>query len=106
MEDTRMFDHKWKLWTCDVCNTNEFINSCGCMEYSELDQNRRLQDLELQKLGYLVYTNPEILELLKDQVNVGHAVWTLDRRMRLLDEAYAKWKPFEDQYYDGYDDGF
>jgi hypothetical protein len=105
MEDTRVFDHDYRFWSCDVCRNGVFTNSCGCIEYTDLTLNRRLEDLELQHLGRLVYSNPEILERLKDQVEVGHAVWNLDRRKRLLDESWAAYEPFDAQYYED-DSGF
>lgn len=106
MEDTRVFDHTYNSWSCDVCKSDVFNNSCGCIEYTDFCLNRRIEHLGLQELGRLVYNNPALLEFVKADVEVGHAVWSLDRRVRMTDEAYKKWEPFEDQYYDGSDDGF
>ena len=100
MEDTRVFDEMNRCWSCDVCKSDVFNNSCGCIQYTKFWFERSLEHLELQELGYKVFNNPRIVELLKDEVDISHTLWALKRRTRTLLAAYDEWQPFEDQYYE------
>jgi hypothetical protein len=100
MEDTRVFDEVNRSWSCDVCKSDVFNNSCGCIQYTKFWLEQSLENLELQELGYKVFTNPRILELLKDEAELKMTLWALKRRQRTFWTAYEEWQPFEDQYYE------
>ena len=100
MEDTRVFDHNYFTWSCDVCKGSPFENSCGCIQYTEYELQRRLKDHALRKLGRLIMEDVRILDFIRDNREIDDVLWDLEKRGRNLQKAYAEWEPFEDQYYD------